>query len=216
MMLMRANCPHAASSFETPRNGAVDGDGVGTVAGEFVVAGAGATVGWLRGQNITAKITTTISAAIACQKRLSWKKSIATSRIGAVATCVGCDRLSGGARLSDHRARRQFVAKLICCLATLLALAAAVDFGHAQAVGDPKRRPRLGAAGLLAVSRATVAGQVRSPNSRAPRFPDLATTPGMTSTALLVALTTPHAGMPMFTFTGEQREDIIAYILSLH
>ena len=152
-MLMRANCPHAASSFETPRNGAVDGDGVGTVAGEFVVAGAGATVGWLRGQNITAKITTTISAAIACQKRLSWKKSIATSRIGAVATCVGCDRLSGGARLSDHRARRQFVAKLISCLATLLALAAAVDFGHAQAVGDPKRRPRLGAAGLLAVSR---------------------------------------------------------------
>jgi mono/diheme cytochrome c family protein len=28
--------------------------------------------------------------------------------------------------------------KLIFCLSTLLALAAAVDFGHAQAVGDPK------------------------------------------------------------------------------
>ena len=47
------------------------------------------------------------------------------------------------------------------------------------------------------------------------QFPDLATTPGMTSTALLVALTTPHAGMPMFTLTSEQRDDIIAYILSL-
>jgi mono/diheme cytochrome c family protein len=38
----------------------------------------------------------------------------------------------------------------------------------------------------------------------------------MTGTALMVALTTPHAGMPMFTFTSEQRDDIVAYILSLH
>jgi mono/diheme cytochrome c family protein len=30
-----------------------------------------------------------------------------------------------------------------------------------------------------------------------------------------VALTTPHAGMPMFQLTAEQREDVIAYILSL-
>jgi mono/diheme cytochrome c family protein len=43
----------------------------------------------------------------------------------------------------------------------------------------------------------------------------LATTPGMTSVALMVALTTPHAGMPMFMLTADQREDIIAYILSL-
>jgi len=37
----------------------------------------------------------------------------------------------------------------------------------------------------------------------------------MTVAALTVALTTPHAGMPMFMLTSEQREDIIAYILSL-
>ena len=37
----------------------------------------------------------------------------------------------------------------------------------------------------------------------------------MTSAALMVALTTPHAGMPMFTLTGKERDDIIAYILSL-
>jgi mono/diheme cytochrome c family protein len=37
----------------------------------------------------------------------------------------------------------------------------------------------------------------------------------MTAAALLVALTTPHAGMPMFILTTEQREDVIAYILSL-
>jgi mono/diheme cytochrome c family protein len=58
-------------------------------------------------------------------------------------------------------------------------------------------------------------GQARSPNSRSPTFSELATTPGMTSIALTVALTTPHAGMPMFMLTVEQREDIIAYILSL-
>ena len=37
----------------------------------------------------------------------------------------------------------------------------------------------------------------------------------MTVTALTVALTTPHAGMPMFMLTAEQRGNIIAYILSL-
>ena len=57
--------------------------------------------------------------------------------------------------------------------------------------------------------------QLQSPNMRAPTFPALATTPGMTATALSVALTTPHAGMPMFRLTADQRESIIAYILSL-
>lgn len=58
-------------------------------------------------------------------------------------------------------------------------------------------------------------GQARSPNGRAPTFVELANTPGMTPAALTVALTTPHAGMPMFVLTAEQRQDIIAYILSL-
>jgi mono/diheme cytochrome c family protein len=58
-------------------------------------------------------------------------------------------------------------------------------------------------------------GQASSPNGRAPTFTELANTPGMTAAALNVALTTPHAGMPMFVLTPEQRQDIIAYILSL-
>jgi mono/diheme cytochrome c family protein len=58
-------------------------------------------------------------------------------------------------------------------------------------------------------------GQLLSPNLRAPTFAELATTPGMTSAALTVTLTTPHAGMPMFILTPEQRQGIIAYILSL-
>ena len=62
---------------------------------------------------------------------------------------------------------------------------------------------------------AVARSQPRSPNDRAPTFVELANTPGMTSAALTVALTTPHAGMPMFVLTSEQRQDIIAYILSL-
>jgi mono/diheme cytochrome c family protein len=54
-----------------------------------------------------------------------------------------------------------------------------------------------------------------SRNSQAPAFAALAATPGMTETALFVALTTPRAGMPMFRLTAEQRKDIIVYILSL-
>ena len=59
------------------------------------------------------------------------------------------------------------------------------------------------------------AQQLQSPHARAPTFLALANTPGMTGTALTVALVTPHAGMPMFRLTAEQRADIIAYILGL-
>jgi mono/diheme cytochrome c family protein len=100
-------------------------------------------------------------------------------------------------------------------LATLLALSAGIGDAGAQAVGYPKEGLAL-AQQTCSRCHATVAQQDRSPNSKAPRFVDLAAAPGMTSTALLVALTTPHAGMPMFNLTTEQRDDIIAYILSLH
>ena len=104
--------------------------------------------------------------------------------------------------------------KLIWCLAALLAFCDAVSVARAQTVGDAKEGLAL-AQQVCAQCHATVPAQDRSPNPRAPRFPELAATSGITRTALLVALTTPHAGMPMFTLTSEQRDDIIAYILSL-
>lgn len=57
--------------------------------------------------------------------------------------------------------------------------------------------------------------EVSSPVERAPTFQLLASTPGMTGAALTVALMTPHAGMPMFRLTSDDRSDLIAYILSL-
>ena len=54
-----------------------------------------------------------------------------------------------------------------------------------------------------------------SPNPRAPTFAEIAATPGMTSAALTVLMTTPHAGMPMFRLTAQQQADIIAYVRGL-
>jgi len=108
----------------------------------------------------------------------------------------------------------QLVTKLMPCLLAFLVLSAAIGDARAQTVGDPKAGLSL-AQQTCAQCHATVPEQDRSPNPKAPRFTEFDLTPGMTSTALLVALTTPHAGMPMFILTSDQREDIIAYILSL-
>ena len=97
---------------------------------------------------------------------------------------------------------------------TFLALSVAVSHVHAQTVGDPQKGLAL-AQQICSECHAIRRGRVRSPNSTAPTFLDLSTAPGMTVAALSVALTTPHAGMPMFRFTAGQREDVIAYILSL-
>jgi mono/diheme cytochrome c family protein len=58
-------------------------------------------------------------------------------------------------------------------------------------------------------------GQLVSPNSEAPPFPVLATTPGMTSIALTAALLTSHRQMPNLILQPDERRDVIAYILSL-
>jgi mono/diheme cytochrome c family protein len=85
---------------------------------------------------------------------------------------------------------------------------------HAEEGGSTERGLGL-ARQVCSECHAIQAQQLQSPNARAPTFVTLATTPGMTSTALTVALTTPHAGMPMFRLTTDQRESIIAYILGL-
>ena len=58
-------------------------------------------------------------------------------------------------------------------------------------------------------------GQLVSPNSEAPPFPLLATTPGMTTIALTAALLTSHRQMPNLILQPDERRDVIAYILSL-
>jgi mono/diheme cytochrome c family protein len=104
--------------------------------------------------------------------------------------------------------------KRMICLGTFLAFSVAVSPVHAQPVGDPQVGLSF-AQQVCSDCHAIRSGQVRTPNSRAPTFLELATAPGMTIAALTVALTTPHAGMPMFELAASQRQDVIAYILSL-
>ncbi len=100
-------------------------------------------------------------------------------------------------------------------VATCLALSLAAMHVRAQSEDNSKAGFAL-AQQVCSVCHAVERGQTNSPNPKAPMFTQLASAPGMTSAALLVALTTPHAGMPMLTLSAQEREGIIAYILSLH
>jgi mono/diheme cytochrome c family protein len=102
--------------------------------------------------------------------------------------------------------------KRVVCLVIPLTLFAAM--GQAQELGNPENGLRW-ARDVCSQCHAIQRGDVLSPNRRSPTFTELVMTPGMTAAALTVALTTPHAGMPMFILTSQQRQDIIAYILSL-
>jgi mono/diheme cytochrome c family protein len=100
------------------------------------------------------------------------------------------------------------------CLVTLLSLLAAIDHVRAQEIGDPQKGLTLARA-VCSECHAIRRGQVGSPNPRAPTFVELADTPGMTASALFVALTTPHRSMPNLILGAERIRDVSAYIVSL-
>jgi mono/diheme cytochrome c family protein len=68
---------------------------------------------------------------------------------------------------------------------------------------------------VCATCHVVVRGQPAVPNSQAPPFSAIASTPGMTSIALSAALMTSHRLMPNIILEPDQRRDVIAYILSL-
>jgi mono/diheme cytochrome c family protein len=55
----------------------------------------------------------------------------------------------------------------------------------------------------------------QSPNISAPPFSSVSKTPGMTGRALAVWLQTSHPTMPDFIISPADRDNVIAYILSL-
>ena len=109
----------------------------------------------------------------------------------------------------DHRGMKR---RLSCVIGSLLA--ALVAPVSAQTVGDAGPGLSL-ARQVCSECHDVLVPKSRSPNPKAPAFVDLATMPGMTATALTIALTTPHAGMPMFRLSETQRADLIGYILGL-
>jgi len=54
-----------------------------------------------------------------------------------------------------------------------------------------------------------------SPNLGAPTFPELAAEPSITEHSLRALLRSPHETMPHITFTPDQMDNIIEYIMSL-
>jgi mono/diheme cytochrome c family protein len=55
----------------------------------------------------------------------------------------------------------------------------------------------------------------RSPNRAAPSFADIGASPGLTATAIRVWLQSPHATMPNVKLSDEDKDNVIAYLLSL-
>jgi mono/diheme cytochrome c family protein len=54
-----------------------------------------------------------------------------------------------------------------------------------------------------------------SPNLAAPTFPELAAEPSITEYSLRAFLRSPHETMPQITFTRDQMDDIVDYLMSL-
>src|SRR6516165_2028755 len=53
------------------------------------------------------------------------------------------------------------------------------------------------------------------PNLSAPTFPELAAEPSITEYSLRALLRSPHETMPHITFSPEEMDDIVDYIMSL-
>jgi mono/diheme cytochrome c family protein len=90
----------------------------------------------------------------------------------------------------------------------------AATCAQAQEIGD-WQKGRAFARQVCAECHAVGRRSPRSPNGEAPSFVSVANTPGMTAVALNVFLQTSHRSMPNLILATEQKNNVIAYILSL-
>ncbi|MBA1158807.1 c-type cytochrome [Microvirga mediterraneensis] len=86
---------------------------------------------------------------------------------------------------------------------------------HAQEFGNSEAGLRV-AREACASCHAVEPGQNQSPRSQAPTFTRIARIPGMTTTALTVAMRTSHKTMPNIMLEPGELRDVTAYITSLH
>jgi mono/diheme cytochrome c family protein len=98
-------------------------------------------------------------------------------------------------------------------LASLATLAAAGARAQ-EDVGDPEAGFAV-ASEICASCHAITREQSMSPILEAPRFEDVANTPGMTAMALFAWMTTSHPTMPNIILEPEDLRNVVAYILSL-
>jgi mono/diheme cytochrome c family protein len=82
-----------------------------------------------------------------------------------------------------------------------------------EAMADPAAGESL--AGQWCVECHAIRADRLSPNLAAPTFPQLAAEPSITEYSLRALLRSPHETMPQITFTPDQLDDIVGYIMSL-
>jgi mono/diheme cytochrome c family protein len=97
------------------------------------------------------------------------------------------------------------------CLAAALILR--IDGAEAEEAGDPNRG--LTYAKKVCAECHAVLPDEESSDFMAPTFTGVANTPGMTATALAVWLQSSHPTMPNLIISPADRDDVVAYIVSL-
>lgn len=102
------------------------------------------------------------------------------------------------------------------CLAMIIACCAALS-ANAQDFGDPALGHEFAirhCSQCHAIGAAKTA-DTHSPSPGAPSFASVAKTSGMTGRALAAWLDTSHPTMPNLVLSKDDRDDVIAYIMSL-
>ena len=98
---------------------------------------------------------------------------------------------------------------LAACLSIIFSASAS-----AQTAGDPGRGMAF-AKRACASCHGVLSTDVSSPRTDTVTFKQVANAPGMTGIAINVWLQTPHRAMPDLIIDARDRDDVIAYIVSL-
>ena len=99
-------------------------------------------------------------------------------------------------------------------LVTTFCVLIGISAAAAQERGDPELGLQV-ATESCASCHAILRVEDRSPNPHAPPFAHIADVPGMTATALQVALQSPHKSMPNLMLEPDELRALIAYIMTL-
>jgi mono/diheme cytochrome c family protein len=112
----------------------------------------------------------------------------------------------------DRQVRPTDIVTAVAATATAFVLlsssAASAELGDA-------RRGGAYAEAVCAQCHAVTPAETTSPRPDATPFSILSGLPGLNERALVVFLQTPHAEMPNLVVTGQERDDLIAYIIGL-
>ncbi|MFT3730331.1 MAG: cytochrome C [Hyphomicrobium sp.] len=109
---------------------------------------------------------------------------------------------------------RGLIGKLARTAAFALMICGAPLHASSQEIGDP-RHGYVFASAHCTECHAIDPNNLNSPNPKAPSFTSVAKSSGMTGRALAVWLDSTHPTMPNFVLRTSDRDDVVAYIMSL-